>query len=131
MTKKDAHLLVICRRGADVVLEVVGLSPALQLAFQILRPAGTLSSVGVHTAERFPFTPVDGYNKNVTYRSGRCPARFYMEKLVEAVASKSVDYTRIITHRMPLDQGVEGYRIFDQKQDHCVKIILYPWQQQS
>jgi threonine dehydrogenase-like Zn-dependent dehydrogenase len=51
-------------RGADVVLELVGASSALQLAFQLLRPAGMLSSVGVHTSPAFPFTPVDGYNKN-------------------------------------------------------------------
>lgn len=38
-------------RGADVVMEVVGLSPALRMGFDILRPWGTISSVGVHSAE--------------------------------------------------------------------------------
>lgn len=38
-------------RGADVVIEVVGLSPALRTAFDLLRPWGTISSVGVHNAE--------------------------------------------------------------------------------
>ena len=38
-------------RGADVVIEVVGLSPALQMGFELLRPWGFLSSVGVHNAE--------------------------------------------------------------------------------
>lgn len=38
-------------RGADVVMEVVGLSPALRMGFDILRPWGTISSVGVHNAE--------------------------------------------------------------------------------
>jgi hypothetical protein len=37
---------------------------------RLWRP-GTLSSVGVHTDASFPFSPVDGYNKNLTYRSGR------------------------------------------------------------
>jgi len=45
-----------------------GSTGALELAFRLLRPAGTLSSVGVHTAPQFPFSPVDGYNKNLTYR---------------------------------------------------------------
>lgn len=40
-------------RGADVVIEVVGLSPALRTAFDLLRPWGTISSVGVHNAEVF------------------------------------------------------------------------------
>lgn len=42
-------------RGADVVIEVVGLSPALRTAYELLRPWGTISSVGVHNAEVSPF----------------------------------------------------------------------------
>ena len=38
-------------RGADVVIEVVGLSPALKMGFELLRPWGVISSVGVHNAE--------------------------------------------------------------------------------
>jgi len=38
-------------RGADVVIEVVGLSPALKMGFEILRPWGIISSVGVHNGE--------------------------------------------------------------------------------
>jgi len=38
-------------RGADVVIEVVGLSPALKTAFDILRPWGIISSIGVHNGE--------------------------------------------------------------------------------
>lgn len=64
----DAVQSATSGRGADVVLEVVGSNPALQLALELLRPGGTLSSVGVHTEASFPFSPVDGYNKNLTYR---------------------------------------------------------------
>lgn len=38
-------------RGADVVIEVVGLTPALRTGFDLLRPWGTISSIGVHNAE--------------------------------------------------------------------------------
>ena len=38
-------------RGADAVIEVVGLTPALQMGFELLRPWGIISSVGVHNAE--------------------------------------------------------------------------------
>ncbi len=63
-------------RGVDAVMEVVGAPPATELAMEILRPGGVLSSVGVHTDERFGFTAVDAYDKNLTFRSGRCPARY-------------------------------------------------------
>ena len=45
-------------RGADVVIEVVGLSPALRMAFDLVRPWGTISSVGVHNAEVRRLTPL-------------------------------------------------------------------------
>lgn len=38
-------------RGADVIIEVVGMSPALKMGFELLRPWGVISSVGVHNAE--------------------------------------------------------------------------------
>jgi threonine dehydrogenase-like Zn-dependent dehydrogenase len=55
-------------RGADVALELVGSGAALGLGFELLRPGGVLSSIGVHTEPQFPFSPVDAYNKNLTYR---------------------------------------------------------------
>ncbi|MEW5315939.1 MAG: hypothetical protein WDW38_007335 [Sanguina aurantia] len=114
-------------RGADVVLEVVGLAPALELAYNLLRPMGVLSSVGVHTSQSFPFSPVDGYNRNLTYKSGRCPARRFMERLIPLVASHRLDFTQIITHRLGLSEGVHGYDIFDRKLDGAIKVVLDPW----
>lgn len=114
-------------RGADVALELVGSNAALQLGFELLRPAGVLSSIGVHTAPQFPFSPVEAYDKNVTLRFGRCPARRYMEQLLPLVQSKQWPFTDIITHRLPLSQGVEAYRMFDQKLDGCIKVVLDPW----
>ena len=61
-------------RGADVVIEVVGHSSALDLGFQLLRPWGTISSVGVHNGE-IPWTGNQAYGKNLSIRMGRCPVR--------------------------------------------------------
>lgn len=43
-------------RGADIVIEVVGLSPALKMGFELLRPWGVISSIGVHNAEVSPLS---------------------------------------------------------------------------
>lgn len=61
-------------RGADVVIEVVGHSSALDMAFQLLRPWGIISSVGVHNGE-IPWTGSQAYGKNLTVQMGRCPVR--------------------------------------------------------
>ena len=46
-------------RGADVIIEVVGLSPALKMGFELLRPWGVISSIGVHNAEVQVLTPIE------------------------------------------------------------------------
>lgn len=51
-------------RGADLVVEVVGLSPALKMGFEILRPWGIISSVGVHNGE-IPWSGNQAYGKNL------------------------------------------------------------------
>ncbi len=111
-------------RGADAVLEVVGSPAAGRAAVDLVRPGGIISSVGVHTESRMAFSPVEAYDKNLTYKSGRCPARYYMERLIRVAQEKKYDLTSIITHRLPLSQGVEAYRLFDEKRDGCVKVIL-------
>jgi threonine dehydrogenase-like Zn-dependent dehydrogenase len=113
-------------RGVDIVIEAVGNPSAARLAYDLVRPGGTISTVGVHTSDRLSFTPVEAYDKNLTYRSGRCPARYYMNKLVDTVRSGIYPLHRIISHHMPLSEGVEAYRIFDQKLDQSMKIMLHP-----
>lgn len=61
-------------RGADIVIEVVGLTPALQMGFDLLRPWGIISSVGVHNGE-IPWTGNEAYGKNLRIQMGRCPVR--------------------------------------------------------
>lgn len=92
-------------RGADVVLEVVGNSKALRMGFDILRPWGVISSVGVHNAEvrgdqfelistawlmtpQVPFTAAEAYNKNVRVQFGRCPVRAVFPKALELLQQK-------------------------------------------
>jgi threonine dehydrogenase-like Zn-dependent dehydrogenase len=111
-------------RGADAVLEVVGSESAMRLAVELIRPGGIISSVGVHTEDRFAFSPVEAYNKNLTFKIGRCSARFYAERLVSVVRKKKYDLASVISHRLPLSGGVRGYEIFDKKLEGCTKVVL-------
>jgi threonine dehydrogenase-like Zn-dependent dehydrogenase len=111
-------------RGADAVMEAVGSKGAGALAYDLVRPGGIISTVGVCTDDQFAFSPVQAYNKNLTYKVGRCPARFMMEQLVPWVQEKRFDSTAIITHRMKLSEGVHGYDIFANKKENCLKVVL-------
>jgi threonine dehydrogenase-like Zn-dependent dehydrogenase len=111
-------------RGADAVLEAVGNTATNRLAYDLIRAGGIISAVGVCTDEHLSFSPADAYNKNVTYKTGRCPARFMMEQLVPVVRQKKFDFTSIITHRLPLSRGGHGYDLFANKKENCLKVIL-------
>ncbi|HEX5152179.1 MAG TPA: alcohol dehydrogenase catalytic domain-containing protein [Parafilimonas sp.] len=111
-------------RGADGVMEAVGSSATLKMAIDLLRPGGTISSAGVHTAKHFSFSPGEAYDKNLIYKTGRCPARHYAEKLLRAEVPQRYTIEDIITHQFPLQQGAEAYNVFDKKLDNCIKPIL-------
>ena len=102
-------------RGADVVVEAVGSGPAARLAVDLVRPGGTVSSVGVHTEPHYPFSPVEAYDKNLTWRTGRCPARRYMPELLARARQPGLGLDKVISHRLPLSDGVRAYDVFDQQ----------------
>ncbi|OZJ04897.1 hypothetical protein BZG36_02510 [Bifiguratus adelaidae] len=118
-------------RGVDLVLEVVGHTSALELGYTILRPAGTISSIGVHTHKIFPFSPGDGYDKNLTYRSGRCPSRAMMERLLPIISKRKADGTwpwnleGIVSHRVSIDEAEMWYPIFERRQQGCTKVVFH------
>lgn len=110
--------------GFDAMLEAVGSGAALKMCYDLVRPGGTVSAVGVCTDAVLPFSPVDAYNKNLTYKTGRCPARYLMPELLPLVMEGRYDFKRIITHRMGLEEGVVGYQMFAARTSDCLKILL-------
>ena len=121
---KEAILNSTNGRGADAVMEAVGSEQSLKLAMDILRPGGIISSAGVHTAPHFSFSPGRAYDKNLTYKTGRCPARFYSEKLLKEQVPQRYAIEEIITHQFPLEEGARAYEVFDKKLDNCIKAVL-------
>ncbi|KAJ1667868.1 hypothetical protein IW140_001419 [Coemansia sp. RSA 1813] len=112
--------------GADAVLEVVGAYGALETSFQLVRPGGVVSSVGVHAHDKgFPVSPEQCYDKNITFRSGRCPARSLMPELCHMVGESGI--SQIISHKVPLSRASEMYKMFESQADGILKVIFDPW----
>ncbi|MEQ1827930.1 MAG: alcohol dehydrogenase catalytic domain-containing protein [Pirellula sp.] len=111
-------------RGADSILELVGLPDAQKLAFAMMRPGGTMSVIGCHSSSSFGFTPSDAYNKNMTYRTGRCPARHYMSKLSDRIAESPWPIDQLITHRFQPNDCKRAYEIFSHQKDGCIKAVF-------
>jgi threonine dehydrogenase-like Zn-dependent dehydrogenase len=113
-------------RGADAVVEAVGSPQATRLAFDLVRPGGTIGAVGVHAESQLAFAPGEVYDKNLTYRAGRAPVRRYVERLLSLVQSGRYDLGALISHRLPLSEGPHGYDLFDRRLEGCTKVVLLP-----
>jgi threonine dehydrogenase-like Zn-dependent dehydrogenase len=122
----EAVLAATNGRGAVGVMEAVGSAAAERLSVELVRPGGTIAVVGVHTDAQFTFSPVEAYDKNLTYRVGRCPARRYMDQLLPLLASGEPDLAPLLSHRLPLADGPRGYRIFAGRSEACTKVVLTP-----
>ncbi|ODQ55691.1 alcohol dehydrogenase [Saitoella complicata NRRL Y-17804] len=120
---KDVILKATNGRGADNVLEIVGHADALQLGFDLLRPWGRISSVGVHN-ENIPFTGNQAYGKNLTISFGRCPVRAIFEESLQVLRRNSKALSTFVDTVMPLSKAVEGYEQFDQRKVR--KVVFYP-----
>ena len=111
-------------RGADCVMELVGLPDAQRLAYQLIRPGGVMSVIGCHCSPDFQFGPVEAYDKNLTYRTGRCPARHFMDVLTPRVAGGEFDLSSFVTHSFQVEESVRAYEVFSQRLDRCGKAVI-------
>jgi len=99
---------------------------ALREAILACRNGGTVSVIGVYAGfiNMFPMGAV--MNRSLTIRSGQCHVHRYMRPLLERIQRGDIDPSFVITHRMPLDQAPEGFKLFRDKQDECIKVVLKP-----
>lgn len=113
-------------RGADAAIEAVGSPEATRMAADLLRPGGRLAAVGVHTEVHLALSPGEIYDRNLSYASGRCPARHYLPASLEMAVRDRALIATLISHRLPLSEGVEAYRRFAVREDGWTKVVLIP-----
>ncbi|OQN96674.1 hypothetical protein B0A48_17314 [Cryoendolithus antarcticus] len=110
-------------RGADVVMEVVGHADAFMLAFDMIRPFGQISSIGVHT-EQLNLNGLLCYGKNVTMSFGRCPVRSIFEEALELLVKEQKKVAFLCGQTMSLEDAPQAYKDFEQQKVH--KIVFKP-----
>lgn len=133
-------------RGADVCVDAVGLEAdrslleklgtivhmqagsinAFKAAASAVRRGGVLSVVGVYGMpyDNFPLGQL--FDKGLTVKFGQAPVHKYIEELIPLVEEGKIKLNDIISHRLPLDAAPDAYRMFDKKEDDCVKVVLTP-----
>ncbi|MDQ2829666.1 MAG: glutathione-dependent formaldehyde dehydrogenase [Chloroflexota bacterium] len=99
---------------------------ALREAILACRNGGTVSVPGVYGGfiDKFPMGAV--MNRSLTIKSGQTHVQRYMRPLLERVQKGEIDPSFIITHHLPLDEAPHGYKMFRDKEDDCMKVVLKP-----
>jgi alcohol dehydrogenase len=115
-------------RGVDVAIEALGLQSTFEGALRVLRPGGTLSSLGVYSKDlTIPlgaFLAGLGDHKIVTTL---CPGgKERMYRLMQAIASQRLDTRPLVTHRFKLDDIEAAYDLFAHQRDGVLKVAITP-----
>jgi threonine dehydrogenase-like Zn-dependent dehydrogenase len=112
--------------GPDAVIEAVGADASIQMAIAMCRVAGTVSVIGVSMNFAFPFPMPLALMKDLTFRIGICPIPELWSALVPLVQAGRLHPERVFTHHLGLSQGAEAYKIFDEKREGVLKVLLDP-----
>ena len=99
---------------------------ALREAIMACRNGGTVSVPGVYGgfADKIPLGSF--MNRALTFKTGQTHVQRYLRPLLERVQKGEIDPSFVITHRMRLQDAPEGFKMFTNKQDECIKVVLRP-----
>ena len=108
--------------GADRVIEVAGGEETFRLAWECARPNAIVTVVALYDQPQVLPLP-DMYGKNLTFKTGGVDG-CDCEEVLGLIAAGKIDTTPLITHRFPLSEIEEAYRIFEKKLDGVIKVAI-------
>jgi alcohol dehydrogenase len=113
-------------RGADVAIEALGIQQTFEDALRVIRPGGTLSSLGVYSGKlTMPLDALAAGLGDHTIVTSLCPGgKARMRRLLSVVGSGRVDLQPLVTHRFPLDDIVAAYDLFANQRDGVLKVAI-------
>ena len=98
----------------------------LREAIMCCRKGGTISVPGVYVGflDKIPFGAAMG--KGLTIKTGQTHVPRYHQRLLGKIEAGEIDPSFVVTHQLPLEEGPEAYRMFRDKKDGCIKVVLKP-----
>ncbi|HZT99087.1 MAG TPA: zinc-dependent alcohol dehydrogenase [Ktedonobacteraceae bacterium] len=99
---------------------------ALRQVIQACRKGGTVSIPGVYGGVIDKFNIGAAFAKGLTFRMGQTNMHTYLRPLLERIEHGDIDPSFVITHRLNLEDAPHGYKIFRDKEDDCIKVVLKP-----
>jgi threonine dehydrogenase-like Zn-dependent dehydrogenase len=124
----DEIMKITGGRGADSAIEALGLQSTFESALRVLKPGGTLSSLGVYSTDlTIPLSAFAAGLGDHQIRTALCPGgKERMRRLMNVLASGRLDLGVMVTHQYKLDDIVAAYDLFAHQRDGVLKIALKP-----
>lgn len=115
-------------RGVDVAIETLGRQETFETALRSLRPAGTLSSLGVYSGKLVaPYEAIHAGLGDQRIVTTLCPGgKERMRRLMSLVAHRRIDLTPLVTHAFTLEELPEAFDLFSRQGAGVLKVGIYP-----
>ncbi|BAL97297.1 NAD(P)-dependent alcohol dehydrogenase [Rubrivivax gelatinosus] len=115
-------------RGADAAIEALGTQQTFEGALRVLKPGGTLSSLGVYSEDlRIPMAAFAAGLGDHTIKTALCPGgKERMRRLMNVIEAGRLDLSPMVTHHYRLDDIVAAYELFANQRDGVLKVALKP-----
>jgi 2-desacetyl-2-hydroxyethyl bacteriochlorophyllide A dehydrogenase len=110
--------------GAHSVIEAVGADATMDAALASVRPGGTVSVVGVHSLQPYPYPLLMALYRSVTLRTTTAPIQQTWRELLPLVASGRMRTDGIFTDHFPLEQAADAYRAVAARSSECIKTVF-------
>ena len=114
--------------GAHVVVDSISSTESMATAHAAVRAGGSIACLGMdHFMGKTPEVNwFDQFLRNITITGGLVPGKAYIPRLLELVAAGKMDPSPMLTHRLPLADGAEGYKMMAERREGVVKVALAP-----
>lgn len=109
----------------------MGNSSAVSLAFDLIRPFGVITSVGVHQDYSLPMSGRALYGKNVSLDFGRCPVRSIFPLVLDLLVRRQDVFGEVggeislVEKIVGFDEAKVSYDLFNKGK--CGKVLFDPW----
>lgn len=98
----------------------------LRQALQACRKGGTVSIPGVYGGFLDKINFGAAFAKGLTLKMGQTHVQRYSKLLLSLIEQGRIDPSFVISHELSLDEGPEAYKVFQEKRDHCTKVVMKP-----
>ncbi|RAQ94157.1 alcohol dehydrogenase [Thermogemmatispora tikiterensis] len=114
-------------RGVDKVIEVVGTPASLQLSLDLARPGGTIAAIGVFPDNQFNLNLADVFLRDLSlHMNGFANVQPFMWEAQRLILTGVIDPSRLFSHRFRLDEVSDAFRIFNNKEQEVLKVLIAP-----